>query len=185
MLRNTVKVLEDRLRDAEKRSREQQKNLERVMAKKEQLQLHSSLTENGQAIWKIKDFKASLVGLENGYELTSLPYFTGSFGHKFCLKLHPFKHLEHGKCLGLFFVVLESEYGNALEKNWPVGTVKISCRFLSQQGSSRHGKWKEVNLTRGYNKSYPSELSIVLDNLDGLVDDGSLYIEVKLENIKK
>jgi len=68
-LKNTVKVLEDRLKDAEKRLREQYEDLvdklERVSAQTEHLQLHSSLTENGQAIWKIKDFKASLVALEN------------------------------------------------------------------------------------------------------------------------
>ena len=80
-----------------------------------------------------------------------------------------------------FFHVLDSEYAGVLEKNWPVGIMRIWCRLLSQQDHSKHGQWREVNLDFQHNKSYPSELKIILNDLDGFLEDGSLYIEVKLE----
>ena len=140
-----------------------------------------STTNNGYLIWKIYTFMESVRNLDTGETLASYPSYTGPFGYKFRVKLEPYVDLKHGKCLALFFELMESAFDNILE--WPF-KKKVKGRLLNQEGRKKDTFWKNFYKTERETKiEFVCEMLICLSKLteEGFLKDGCLYIEIKVE----
>ena len=118
------------------------KKLERTVQTKsaelEDRDFRLSLIENsnydGTMIWKIPQFSQRRADAENGKytSIFSLPFYTGRYGYKMCLRLYIMGDgIGKGTHLSLFFVVMRGEFDNILQ--WPF-THKVTFKLINQAG---------------------------------------------------
>jgi hypothetical protein len=148
-----MRSFQDEIRNsfvAELRAREEEINQLKVSVTKLEKQLRSknaeledrdfrlSLIENsnhdGSMIWKIPQFSQRKADAENGKytSIFSLPFYTGRYGYKMCLRLYIMGDgIGKGTHLSLFFVVMRGEFDNILQ--WPF-THKVTFKLINQAG---------------------------------------------------
>ena len=107
-------------------------------AELEDRDIHLSLIENsnhdGMMIWKIPQFSQKKADAENGKytSIFSLPFYSGRYGYKMCLRLYIMGDgIGKGTHLSLFFVVMRGEFDNILQ--WPF-THKVTFKLINQAG---------------------------------------------------
>ena len=120
---------------------EMQKQLQQIRSKNTELEdrdFRLSLIENGNhdgsMIWKIPQFSQRKADAENGKytSIFSLPFYTGRYGFKMCLRLYIMGDgIGKGTHLSLFFVVMRGEFDNILQ--WPF-THKVTFKLINQAG---------------------------------------------------
>ena len=101
-----------------------------------QLSLIESRISDGTMIWKIPQFSQRKADAENGRStsLFSLPFYSGRYGYKMCLRLYIMGDgIGKGTHLSLFFVVMRGEFDNILQ--WPF-THKVTFKLINQAGGS-------------------------------------------------
>ena len=101
------------------------------------LSLLENSNHDGSMIWKIPQFSQRRADAENGKytSIFSLPFYTGRYGFKMCLRLYIMGDLiGKGTHLSLFFVVMRGEFDNILQ--WPF-THKVTFKLINQAGG-RH-----------------------------------------------
>ena len=98
-----------------------------------------SLIENcnydGTMIWKIPQFSQRMADAQNGKytSIFSLPFYTGRYGYKMCLRLYVLGDgIGKNNYLSLFFVIMRGEFDNILP--WPF-SHKVTFRLINQAGS--------------------------------------------------
>ena len=135
---------------AELRAKEEEINQLKVSVTKLEKQLRSrsaeledrdfrlSLIENsshsGSMIWKIPQFSQRKADAGNGKytSIFSLPFYSGRYGYKMCLRLYIMGDgIGKGTHLSLFFVVMRGEFDNILQ--WPF-THKVTFKLINQAG---------------------------------------------------
>jgi hypothetical protein len=98
------------------------------------LSLIENSNYNGSMIWKIPHFSQRKANAENGKytSIFSLPFYTGRYGYKMCLRLYIMGDgIGKGTHLSLFFVVMRGEFDNILQ--WPF-THKVTFKLINQAG---------------------------------------------------
>jgi hypothetical protein len=115
-----------------------EKTLRSKTAELEDRDFRLSLIENsnhdGTMIWKIPQFSQRKADAENGKytSIFSLPFYTGRYGYKMCLRLYIMGDgIGKGTHLSLFFVVMRGEFDNILQ--WPF-THKVTFKLINQAG---------------------------------------------------
>ena len=115
-----------------------EKQLRSKSAELEDRDFRLSLLENsnhdGTMIWKIPQFNQRKADAENGKytSIFSLPFYTGRYGYKMCLRLYIMGDgIGKGTHLSLFFVVMRGEFDNILQ--WPF-THKVTFKLINQAG---------------------------------------------------
>ena len=115
-----------------------EKTLRSKNAELEDRDFRLSLIENsnhdGTMIWKIPQFSQRKADAENGKytSIFSLPFYTGRYGYKMCLRLYIMGDgIGKGTHLSLFFVVMRGEFDNILQ--WPF-THKVTFKLINQAG---------------------------------------------------
>ena len=115
-----------------------EKTLRSKNAELEDRDFRLSLIENsnhdGTMIWKIPQFSQRRADAENGKytSIFSLPFYTGRYGYKMCLRLYIMGDgIGKGTHLSLFFVVMRGEFDNILQ--WPF-THKVTFKLINQAG---------------------------------------------------
>ena len=95
-----------------------------------------SLIENsnydGTMVWKIPQFGQRMTDARSGKytSIFSLPFYTGRYGYKMCLRLYILGDgIGKGNYMSLFFVVMKGEFDNILP--WPF-THKVTFKLLNQ-----------------------------------------------------
>ena len=117
---------------------ELEKTVQSKNAELEDRDFRLSLIENGNhdgsMIWKIPQFSQRKADAENGKytSIFSLPFYTGRYGFKMCLRLYIMGDgIGKGTHLSLFFVVMRGEFDNILQ--WPF-THKVTFKLINQAG---------------------------------------------------
>ena len=98
------------------------------------LSLIENSNHDGTMIWKIPQFSQRKADAENGKytSIFSLPFYTGRYGFKMCLRLYIMGDgIGKGTHLSLFFVVMRGEFDNILQ--WPF-THKVTFKLINQAG---------------------------------------------------
>jgi hypothetical protein len=98
------------------------------------LSLIENSNHDGSMIWKIPQFSQRKADAENGKytSIFSLPFYTGRYGYKMCLRLYIMGDgIGKGTHLSLFFVVMRGEFDNILQ--WPF-THKVTFKLINQAG---------------------------------------------------
>ena len=97
-----------------------------------------SLIENcnydGTMVWKIPQFSQRMADAQNGKytSIFSLPFYTGRYGYKMCLRLYVLGDgIGKNNYLSLFFVIMRGEFDNILP--WPF-SHKVTFRLINQAG---------------------------------------------------
>ena len=97
-----------------------------------------SLIENcnydGTMIWKIPQFSQRMADAQNGKytSIFSLPFYTGRYGYKMCLRLYVLGDgIGKNNYLSLFFVIMRGELDNILP--WPF-SHNVTLRLINQAG---------------------------------------------------
>ena len=97
-----------------------------------------SLIENsnydGTIIWKIPQFSQRMSDAQTGKytSIFSLPFYTGRYGYKMCLRLYILGDgIGKNSHMSLFFVVMKGEFDNILQ--WPF-THKVTFKLINQTG---------------------------------------------------
>ena len=97
-----------------------------------------SLIENsnydGSMVWKIPQFSQRMSDAQSGKytSIFSLPFYTGRYGYKMCLRLYILGDgIGKGGYMSLFFVLMKGEFDNILQ--WPF-THKVTFKLLNQAG---------------------------------------------------
>ena len=97
-----------------------------------------SLIENsnydGTIIWKIPQFSQRMSDAQTGKytSIFSLPFYTGRYGYKMCLRLYILGDgIGKNSHMSLFFVVMKGEFDNILQ--WPF-TQKVTFKLVNQTG---------------------------------------------------
>lgn len=97
-----------------------------------------SLIENsnydGTLVWKVPQFSQRMEDARSGKytSIFSLPFYTGRYGYKMCLRLYILGDgIGKGTHMSLFFVLMRGEFDNILQ--WPF-THKVSFRLINQTG---------------------------------------------------
>ena len=97
-----------------------------------------SLIENsnydGTMLWKIPQFSQRMADAQNGKytSIFSLPFYTGRYGYKMCLRLYILGDgIGKNSYLSLFFVIMRGEFDNILP--WPF-SHKVTFRLINQAG---------------------------------------------------
>jgi hypothetical protein len=114
--------------------------LERAMRSKnadfEDRDFRLSLIENsnhdGTMVWKIPQFSQRNADAKSGKctSIFSLPFYTGRYGYKMCLRLYILGDgIGKGGYMSLFFVLMKGEFDNILQ--WPF-THKVTFKLLNQ-----------------------------------------------------
>ena len=98
-----------------------------------------SLIENsnyeGNMVWKIPQFSQRKADAESGKytSIFSLPFYTGRYGYKMCLRLYILGDgIGKNTHMSLFFVVMRGEFDNILQ--WPF-THKVTFKLINQKGA--------------------------------------------------
>ncbi len=118
-------------------------SLERAMKSKqaeyEDRDFRLSLIENssydGQMIWKIPQFSQRMADAQSGRytSIFSLPFYTGRYGYKMCLRLYILGNgIGKNTHMSLFFVIMKGEFDNIL--SWPF-TSKVTFKLINQTGN--------------------------------------------------
>ena len=92
-----------------------------------QLPLHS-----GRVVWKIPQFHQRMKDTQSGKysSIFSLPFYTGRYGYKMCLRLYILGDgIGKGTHMSLFFIIMKGEFDNIL--HWPF-THKVTLKLLNQ-----------------------------------------------------
>ena len=98
------------------------------------LSLIENSNHDGTMIWKIPQFSQRKADADNGKytSIFSLPFYTGRYGYKMCLRLYIMGDgIGKGTHLSLFFVVMHGEFDNILQ--WPF-THKVTFKLINQAG---------------------------------------------------
>ena len=98
------------------------------------LSLIENSNHNGTMIWKIPQFNQRKADAENEKytSIFSLPFYSGRYGYKMCLRLYIMGDgIGKGTHLSLFFVVMRGEFDNILQ--WPF-THKVTFKLINQAG---------------------------------------------------
>ena len=98
------------------------------------LSLIENSNHDGTMIWKIPQFSQRKADAENGKytSIFSLPFYTGRYGFKMCLRLYIMGDgIGKGTHLSLFFLVMRGEFDNILQ--WPF-THKVTFKLINQAG---------------------------------------------------
>ena len=97
-----------------------------------------SLIENsnydGAIIWKIPQFSQRMSDAQTGKytSIFSLPFYTGRYGYKMCLRLYILGDgIGKNSHMSLFFVIMKGEFDNILQ--WPF-THKVTFKLINQTG---------------------------------------------------
>ena len=97
-----------------------------------------SLIENsnydGTMVWKIPQFSQRMDDAKSGKytSIFSLPFYTGRYGYKMCLRLYILGDgIGKGSHMSLFFVLMKGEFDNILQ--WPF-THKVTFKLINQSG---------------------------------------------------
>ena len=97
-----------------------------------------SLIENsnydGTIIWKIPQFSQRMSDAQTGKytSIFSLPFYTGRYGYKMCLRLYILGDgIGKNSHMSLFFVIMKGEFDNILQ--WPF-THKVTFKLINQTG---------------------------------------------------
>ena len=95
-----------------------------------------SLIENsnydGTMVWKIPQFSQRMTDAQSGKytSIFSLPFYTGRYGYKMCLRLYILGDgIGKGNYMSLFFVLMKGEFDNILQ--WPF-THKVTFKLINQ-----------------------------------------------------
>ena len=95
-----------------------------------------SLIENsnydGTMVWKIPQFSQRMTDAQSGKytSIFSLPFYTGRYGYKMCLRLYILGDgIGKGSYMSLFFVLMKGEFDNILQ--WPF-THKVTFKLINQ-----------------------------------------------------
>ncbi len=117
--------------------------MERAMRSKhaefEDRDFRLSLIENsnhdGNMIWKIPQFSQRRADAQSGKytSIFSLPFFSGRYGYKMCLRLYILGDgIGKNTHMSLFFVIMKGEFDNILK--WPF-TSKVTFKLINQTGN--------------------------------------------------
>ena len=105
----------------------------------EQTYFRLSLIENSvykpNMVWKIPQFSQRKADAESGKytSIFSLPFYTGRYGYKMCLRLYILGDgIGKNTHMSLFFVVMRGEFDNILQ--WPF-THKVTFKLINQKGA--------------------------------------------------
>ncbi len=149
-LKNSTSVLEAKWDSDMKRKdediitlRNNVTKLEKAMRSKhaefEDRDFRLSLIENsnhdGNMIWKIPQFSQRMADAQSGRytSIFSLPFYTGRYGYKMCLRLYILGDgIGKNTHMSLFFVIMKGEFDNILQ--WPF-TSKVTFKLINQRGS--------------------------------------------------
>ena len=108
-------------------------------AEAEQTDFRLSLIENSvykpNMVWKIPQFSQRKADAESGKytSIFSLPFYTGRYGYKMCLRLYILGDgIGKNTHMSLFFVVMRGEFDNILQ--WPF-THKVTFKLINQKGA--------------------------------------------------
>ena len=123
-LRNTITKLEKSMRSKH--------------AEFEDRDFRLSLIENCNydctSIWKIPQFSQRMSDAQTGKytSIFSLPFYTGRYGYKMCLRLYILGDgIGKNSHMSLFFVIMKGEFDNILQ--WPF-THKVTFKLINQTG---------------------------------------------------
>ena len=97
-----------------------------------------SLIENsnydGTMVWKVPQFSQRMTDAQNGKytSIFSLPFYTGRYGYKMCLRLYILGDgIGKNNFMSLFFVIMRGEFDNILP--WPF-SHKVTFKLINQAG---------------------------------------------------
>ena len=115
-----------------------QKSMTSKHAELEDRDFRLSLIENsnydGTIIWKIPQFSQRMSDAQTGKytSIFSLPFYTGRYGYKMCLRLYILGDgIGKNSHMSLFFVIMKGEFDNILQ--WPF-THKVTFKLINQTG---------------------------------------------------
>ena len=155
------------------------------------LSLIENSNHDGTMIWKITQLSQRIDDAENGkctVTLYSLPFHSGRYGYKMCLRLDiDVKELE-GTHLSLFFVVMRGEFDNILQ--WPF-THKVTFKLINQAGGRDIGVILQPNPLASYFLKPSSDMNIACgyprlfshNELDrgGFIVDDTIFIKCVID----
>ncbi len=98
------------------------------------LSLIENSNHDGNMIWKIPQFSQRMADAQTGRytSIFSLPFYTGRYGYKMCLRLYILGDgIGKNTHMSLFFVVMKGEFDNILQ--WPF-THKVTFKLINQTG---------------------------------------------------
>ena len=96
------------------------------------LSLIENCKHDGTMVWKIPQFsRRNIDALGGKYpSIFSLPFYTGRYGYKMCLRLYIMGDgIGKGNYMSLFFVLMKGEFDNILP--WPF-IQKVTFKLLNQ-----------------------------------------------------
>lgn len=185
-----IKDLTDKVNFFEQKLSTREQQLEE---KDFRISLLEAANYDGTMIWRISGFDSRTKDARDARytSIFSLPFYTGKYGYKMCLRLYPLGDgMGKNTHLSLFFVVMKSEYDSLLQ--WPF-TNKVTLTLINQSGgpdvtdtfkpdpksSSFQRPKTEMNVASGCPRFVP------LDDLhrNGFIKDDTIFIKVKVETI--
>lgn len=98
------------------------------------LSLIENSNHDGTMVWKIPQFSQRMDDAKSGKytSIFSLPFYTGRYGYKMCLRLYILGDgIGKGSYMSLFFVLMKGEFDNILQ--WPF-THKVTFKLINQSG---------------------------------------------------
>ena len=98
------------------------------------LSLLENCNHDGTMIWKIPQISQRMSDAQNGKytSIFSLPFYTGRYGYKMCMRLYILGDgIGKGSHMSLFFVLMKGEFDNILQ--WPF-THKVTFNLINQAG---------------------------------------------------
>jgi hypothetical protein len=96
------------------------------------LSLIENSNHDGTMVWKVPQFSQRMADAKSGKytSIFSLPFYTGRYGYKMCLRLYILGDgIGKGGYMSLFFVLMKGEFDNILQ--WPF-THKVTFKLLNQ-----------------------------------------------------
>ncbi len=100
------------------------------------LSLIESSNHDGSMIWRIPQFSQRMADAQSGKctSIFSLPFYTGRYGYKMCLRLYILGDgIGKNTHMSLFFVIMNGEFDSILQ--WPF-TSKVTFKLINQTGNS-------------------------------------------------
>jgi hypothetical protein len=135
-LRKELKTRDEELAALRVQLTKLEKTQRSKMADFEDRDFRLSLIENsnhdGTMVWKIPQFSQRNADAKSGKytSIFSLPFYTGRYGYKMCLRLYILGDgIGKGGYMSLFFVLMKGEFDNILQ--WPF-THKVTFKLLNQ-----------------------------------------------------
>ena len=89
---------------------------------------------DGSMVWKIPQFSQRMSDAQTGKytSIFSLPFYTGRYGFKMCLRLYILGDgIGKNTHMSLFFVIVRGEFDSILQ--WPF-THKVTFKLINQTG---------------------------------------------------